>query len=145
MDEVEKLRETVEAFCCFIENLPEEVLVEQDWGPKEVLAHLIFHHESYAEQVKALLSGHAFEPPRGRFRGLNEQAVQSSRGVPVAELVARFRKTDELLRSLYTECNPEVVVLEIKKGAKLRTLAELVPEVEAHIRNHQKKLEKKMK
>jgi len=35
MTEVERLRATVESFCCFVEGLPETALAEQEWGPKE--------------------------------------------------------------------------------------------------------------
>jgi hypothetical protein len=67
VDDQERLRETVEAFCRFIEQLPEAALAEQEWRPKEVLAHLLFYHESYVAQVEAPVAGEPFEPPKGRF------------------------------------------------------------------------------
>jgi len=140
MREVERLRGTVEAFCRFVEGLPEEALTERDWGPKEVLAHLVSYHESYVAQVEALAAGEPFEPPRGRFSDLNAQAVAASRGTPVADLVRRFRAADERLCALYAAHDPAAIVLEIKRGARPRTLAELAPEVEAHVRNHHQKL-----
>lgn len=153
MTEVERLRATVESFCCFVEGLPETALAEQEWGPKEVLAHLVFYHESYVAQVEALLAREPFEPPQGRFCDLNAQAVAASRGVPVADastglspsLVCRFRAADERLCALYEAHDPTGIVLKIKQGAKPRTLAELVPEIEAHVRNHQRKLEREMR
>jgi len=142
---LERLCATVDEFCRFIDSLPEEAMVEQVWGPKEVLAHLVFHHESYVDQVKALWNGKPFEPPRGCFSDLNAQAVADSRGVPVQELIRRFREANETLCNLYEAVDPHAIVMEIKLGAKPRTFAELVPEVEAHIRNHHRKLMRELR
>lgn len=116
--------------------------MEQDWGPKEVLAHLVYHHELYVNLVEAFLAGTLMEPPKGTFRELNAQAVAASRGIPPSELVDRFQKANQRLVEMYKHHNPSEITVEIKAGARLRTLAELVPEVEAHIRNHLKKLHK---
>ena len=136
------LRATVETFSRFIKELPRSTVTEQAWGPKEVLAHLVFHHESYVDQVNALRNGELYEPPRGRFSDLNAQAVAESRGVPVQALIRRFLEANETLCEIYEAVDPHTIVLEIKLGAKPRTFSELIPEVEAHIRNHHRKLEK---
>ena len=51
------LDQAVEDFCRFIENLPPEVATQQAWGPKEVLAHLVYYHELYVAQAQAYLAG----------------------------------------------------------------------------------------
>ncbi|HEY42932.1 MAG TPA: hypothetical protein G4O11_03010 [Anaerolineae bacterium] len=145
MGDIAGLRATVEMFCRFIEGSRIATVAEQAWGPKEVLAHLVFHHESYIDQVKALRNGELFEPPRGRFSDLNAQAVVDSRGVSVQELIRRFLEANETLCNLYKSVDPHAIVLEIKLGAKLRTFAELIPEVEAHIRNHQRILMRELR
>jgi hypothetical protein len=132
----------VETFSRFIETLPSTMVCEQAWGSKEVLAHLVFHHESYADQVKALHKGDPFAPPRGRFSDLNAKAVNSSRHVPVQALIERFHGANETLCRLYEVVDPHSIVIEIKQGAKPRTLAELIPEVEAHVRNHHRRLKR---
>lgn len=142
MNDSERLTKTVDRFCQFIAALPPDALAEQEWGPKEVLAHLVYHHELYANLVEAFLAGTPMEPPRGTFRELNAQAVAASRGIPPSELVDRLRKANQRLVELYQQNNPREIMVEIKAGAKLRTLAELVPEVEAHVRNHLKRLRK---
>lgn len=141
--QVGELRATVESFCRFIENLPEDALTEREWGPKEVLAHILFSHESYVAQVEALLAGEPFTPPRGRFSDLNARAVAASRGVPVAELVRRLREANERLCRTCEEQDARTVVLEIKQGSKLWPLPQLMSRAEAHIRNHQRQLERR--
>ncbi len=145
MNDLARLVETVDRFCQFITALPVSALAEQDWGPKEVLAHLVYHHELYVKLIEAFLAGTLIEPPKGTFRELNAQAVAASRGIPPSELVDRFQKANQRLVEIYQQHDPSAIVVEIKAGAKLRTLAELVPEVEAHIRNHLEKLRKSLR
>ncbi|MEW6716391.1 MAG: hypothetical protein AB1345_02640 [Chloroflexota bacterium] len=142
MDETEKLTDTVNHFCRWITALPADMLVEQDWGPREVLAHIVYYHELFVNLVEARLSKKEFPPPEGSFRELNAAAVSASRGISPSILVDRLKKANARLVELYQRHNPEDIILEIKAGAKPRRLAELVPEVEAHIRNHLKKLQK---
>jgi hypothetical protein len=142
MTDLESLRTTVEAFCRFVEGLPADALAEQEWGPKEVLAHLVSYHELYVAQVEALLAGAPIEPPQGRYSDLNAQAVARSRDVPPAELVARFRAANHRLCALAAAPQAQALVLEIKKGVKPRRLDSLIPEIEAHVRNHLQQLAK---
>lgn len=142
MTDLERLSITTEAFCRFIEGLPQDALAEQEWGPKEVLAHLVSYHELYVAQMEALLAGAPFEPPQGRYSALNAQAVACSRGVLPDELVARFRAADHRLCALAASPQAKDVVLEIKKGVKPRRLDSLILEIEAHVRNHLQQLQK---
>jgi len=145
MNDSARLVETVDRFCQFITTLPASALAEQDWGPKEVLAHLVYHHELYVNLVEAFLAGTPVEPPKGRFRDLNAEAVAASRGTTPAELVDRLQQANRRLLKLYQQHDPSKILVEIKAGATLRNLAELVPEIEAHIRNHLEKLRKGIK
>jgi hypothetical protein len=142
MNDSARLVDTVDRFCQFITALPTSALVEQDWGPKEVLAHLVYHHELFVKMVEAFLAGTPVDPPKGRFRDLNAEAVAASRGLTAPELVDRLQKANQRLVKHYQQNDPSRITVKIKAGAKLRTLADLVPEVEAHIRNHLKKLHK---
>jgi len=75
---------------------------------------------------------------------VNATAVAASWGVSPAALVDRFRKANWRLAEFYGQHDPEKVVIEIKAGARLRTLAQLIPEIEAHIRNHHGALRKNL-
>ena len=145
MNDPARLTATVDRFSRFIKTIPASALVEQEWGPKEVLAHLVYHHELYVKLVEASVSGLPVAPPKGRFRELNAEAVAASRGSTPDELVNRLQKANQRLVELYRQYEPSEIRVEIKAGVKLRTLAELIPEVEAHIRNHLEKLRKGLK
>jgi hypothetical protein len=145
MTSIDKLQTTVEAFCQFIEALPKTAFSEREWGAKEVLAHILYHHENYVAEIKAQLAGEPYDLPKGRFSDLNTQAAEAARGVPVEELLHRLRVADEQLRDFYRLHDPETLIVNIKKGGKSWTLAELVPAIESHVRNHQKQLEKELR
>ena len=149
MSDVTRLRDTVDRFSAFIQALPADTLANQstdgasgEWGPKEVLAHLVYHHELYVALVEAWVAGIPAQPPAGTFRELNAQAAAANAGVPAPALVARLQEANRRLEQLYLAHDPYTIVVEIKAGAKPRTLAALVPEVEAHIRNHLRKLQR---
>ncbi len=141
IEDLQRLEKTVEAFCRYIEKVPTTEVEGQEWGPIQVLAHLVYWHESYAAQIEAFLADRPFERPQGRFRDMNAQAARACRGIPIAVMARRFRTADERLRALYAANDPAAIVVEIKQGSKKWQLAELVPAVEAHVRNHQRQLE----
>jgi hypothetical protein len=136
--EIEKLRKTVEEFCQFIRKLPEADLVEQAWGPREVLAHLVFWHERYVAQIEASLAKEPFEGSEGRLKDLNALAIEASRGAPIDELLHSFQRTDERLRDFGQSLDPQNIILEVQSHRY--TLDGAISRVEAHIRNHHRKL-----
>ena len=142
MKPLQQLEDTVDQFCQFISSLPENHLLEQDWGPREVLAHIVYCHELYLHLIEANCAGKITEPPEGRFSDLNRNAVAASRSIPIPKLIDRLQATNQRLISLYQKHDPKEITVEIKVGAKPRTFAELMIEVEAHIRSHLKKLRK---
>ena len=148
--DIARLRDTLERFSAFIQALPADALAEpppgealREWGPQEVLAHLVYHHELYVALVEAWVAGAPAQPPAGTFRELNTQAVAANTGIPASVLVARLQEANRRLERLYLAYDPNAIVVEIKTGAKPRWLAALVPEVEAHIRNHLRKLQRR--
>ncbi len=140
MNAVDRLSRTVDDFCEFVESHPIAGSVSDEWGVREVLAHLVYHHESYVAQARARINRCDFHPLDGKWREINAQAVAAFKDVPIPKLVRRFRAANGELTRLYRSCNPARLPMQLKLGVKPRTLAELIPGVEAHIRNHQHKL-----
>jgi hypothetical protein len=138
----EELDKAVAVFCRFIRDLPETDLVEKAWGPKEVLAHLVFYSENYVTQVEAILAGQPAEPPWGRWDDLNARVVEASRGVTVGELLRRFESATERLCAVAEVRDPERITLQVTQGSTRRTLAQLMGEEAGHIRHHLRALER---
>jgi len=141
--EAERLREAVDEFCRVIAGLPVAALVDQPWGPKQVLAHLVIAHELCVAQINAFLAGEPFMLPRGV--DLEARVVEAGRGVPVADLVRRFRAADARLRHFGRTLDPQDVVLEtwrlqMKRGSLFSTLDHIIARIEAHVRSHSRDL-----
>ena len=139
------LDQAVEDFCWFMQNLPQEAATQRAWGPKEVLAHLVYYHELYVAQAQAFLAGTRVELPKGRYSDLNAEAAERCRDVPIDELVRRLRIANRRLGESYAEGNPDEIVVPIKTGVRPYRLAKLIPEVAAHIRNHQRQLQTELR
>jgi hypothetical protein len=140
--EVEQLRRAVDAFCRLIRELPEASLAEQEWGPKEVLAHLVWWHEYYVARIEAAAAGQLVAEPPGRPVALNAQAAAGSHGVSVAELLRRWQEADERLRDFGQTMDPQMIVVTIHRptGFIHGCLDDLIPRVESHIREHHREL-----
>jgi hypothetical protein len=138
MIDLDRLTTTVVKFCRFIEELTEAKLQEQPWGPREVLAHLIYWHELCAAQAEAARDGRSSELPEGQFSDLN--AVAQNRDESLSEMLRRFREANDRLVSAAT-ASPDIVI-QLKRGSKDWPLVELIPNLESHIRNHLRQLEK---
>lgn len=106
------------------------------------MAHLVYWHEVYLEQARGSQSGTPVEVPHGRYVDLNDHAVQLGRETPTQALVARFRLANDGLLEIYADCDPERIVVPVKRGARSYTLAELVPVVESHVRGHHMQLKR---
>jgi hypothetical protein len=143
--DLERLRTTVEDFCTWIESLPARETRARDWGPREVLAHLVYWHEHYIAQSRAVLTGNPLTPPAGRFADMNARAAVKFLKYPVATLVKKFRNANRRLCRLAQEHDPRRIAFSIKQGSKRWRLSELIPAVEAHIRNHLRALKKESK
>jgi hypothetical protein len=141
-EELTRLTATVESFCKLVEGLPARALLERPWGPRQVLSHLVFWHETYVRQTEARLADKGWLLPEGTFNELNAQAVASLAAVGVATLLARFRAANKRLCSLARQPRASVVDIQVKADSKAWPLGEFLVMVEAHIRRHGEELRK---
>jgi hypothetical protein len=143
IDDLVRLTETVEDFCAWIESLPARDLRAQSWGAREVLAHLVFWHEYYCVQSRAAPAGKSSSLPAGRFTDINARAVEKYRALAPRALAARFRSVNRRLCRLAAASDPRKIAFRLKEDSQMWKLSELIPAVEAHIRNHRIKLGKR--
>ena len=136
MDETERLHASVEALCRFIESLLPGALVDQEWGPKEVLAQLVYWHETYVALLQARLAGRPYPLPEGRFRDINAKAVAEGRQRSVAQLVARLRAADRRLTTLARDPKAASIIMVVKVGAAPRRVPAYLDRVDGHLRGH---------
>jgi hypothetical protein len=141
-EDLDRLTASVDGFCQLIEQLPARALLEKPWGPRQVLSHLVFWHETYVRQTEARLAGHGWLLPDGTFKELNAQAVASLSAVGVPKLLARFRAANTRLCRLAQEPRAAGVQIQLKQDSKSWPLGKFLVMVEAHIRRHGEELRK---
>jgi hypothetical protein len=110
LSDIEKLDKTVHSFCQFIRELPEAALVEQAWGPREVLAHLVFWHELYASEFEARTTDTLFWGPTDTPTAINTMAVGANRSISVDELLRRFQVANGRLLHFGRTLDPQTIV-----------------------------------
>jgi hypothetical protein len=135
-EELTRLTASVDRFCRLIERLPARALIEKPWGPRQVLSHLVFWHETYVRQIEARQSGKGWLLPEGNFNELNARAVASLAAVGVPTLLARFRAANTRLCRLAGQPGAASALIQLKADSKAWPLGEFLVKVEAHIRTH---------
>jgi len=131
-----RLSGTVDAFCQMIEHLPARALLEKPWGPRQVLCHLLYWHETYVRQIETQRTGRGWLLPEGTLKELNAQAVASLATVGAPTLLARFRTANSRLCRMASEPKSAGVHIQLKLNSKSWPLDEFLDRVEAHIRRH---------
>lgn len=132
---VARLGESVEAFACALESTPETRLTGGEWGPREMLCHIVFWHETYVRIAHAINAGQDRRPLVGTFPEFNRQSVIQLGDVPVTVLVARLRRAQQRFARELLAMSPSSR-LTIKIGAAGRGPLELAHKTDAHIRGH---------
>lgn len=136
-----RLRAAVQSFTGFISSLPESLLQPGEWGPREVLVHLVYWHETHAATIEALLQGEEPVLPVGTYAELNARAVRANANEPVARLIERLRAAQRRLEHLATLAGErDVGGIRAKAGATPRDLPATLLRMEAHVRQHERKL-----
>jgi hypothetical protein len=139
-DNLQRLTDTVESFCLWLESLPARELRPQPWGPREVLAHLVFWHEYYSTQSVAALAGKATPIPAARFAEINTRAVNKFQALSPQVLAGRFRAANRRLCRLALANEPRTIIFRLKADSQAWKLSDLIPAAAGHIRNHLAKL-----
>lgn len=109
---------------------------------KAGLAHLVYWHEHYVAESRAFLARKPHATSSGRFADLNAQAVAKFQTTPIPRLTKRFQLANRRLRRLAETHDAREIIFSIKQGSKRWRLSDLIPAVEAHIRNHLRTLKK---
>ena len=114
----------------------DEALSDGHQTARHCLSHLVFWHREYVNIAHDLVAGRQPGLRHGTFKALNAQASQEfqDESLPeLADLLLEFqRQLDALLRALPNIEAP----FPLKQGGNPWRVADLVPRIEAHIRNH---------
>lgn len=85
----------IQLFTAFVRSLPTaemEPSKRESWGPREVLIHLVFWHEQYAQIASAVARSKKPLLLKGTARALNDAAVAREINAPIDELLRRWTR-----------------------------------------------------
>ncbi len=136
----QSLATAVSDFCTLITSLPPEALAAQAWGPREVLAHLVFWHERWARNIQEGLAERPFSGPFGTVQKLNALAVAEERNANVADLLKVFRAASEQLVHYGRTVDPQAIAIPLRLAHDRRTLDDVLAAATAHLREHSREL-----
>jgi hypothetical protein len=132
---VEALQGSVDAFLREFEAHGQAPLTGGEWGPREVLCHLVYWHETYVSILHAM---NLHEEPmlkEGVFREFNRLAVEELGHVPADVLVSRLETAQRRLGIELLRMSPSARI-RIKSGQMARGPVEFTRRIEGHFLGH---------
>ena len=108
--------------------------VNHRWDMKDMLAHLVAWHESFAKNLALLAAGAPADPPRGSLREVNRNGVMRLRDHSVDQLIRRFRKAQRIIEEHAFDLRISVIPYR-KPGTSYSRLQHL-DVVARHLRGH---------
>ncbi|MGS2806280.1 maleylpyruvate isomerase N-terminal domain-containing protein [Nocardia sp. MW-W600-9] len=108
--------------------------VYPQWSAKDVLAHIVYWHESFARNIEALALGHKPSPPKWSLRETNQISVEENRSVSKAALLRRLRAAQSTIERHIG--NEDIGLIPYRRGSRPYSRAEHLGVVAGHIRDH---------
>lgn len=129
-----------EAVAFFVET--DESLSDGYQSAREVLSHLVFWHREYVTIAQALVVGGKPELKKGTYAELNAGATCEFEGKTMKELARLLIQYQKSLEEAL-QCLPDWGIhYPVKYGGRLKCVAERLPAIESHIRNHMRRLQR---
>lgn len=137
--QLKPLDETVGQAVAFLGGL-DDSLFDGHQSAREVLSHLVYWHREYVSIAQALVDGR--EPPlkRGTFAELNAEATCEFESLPMLELALRLGALQTEFGNLLRQIPDWGVNFPVKFGGRNKNIADRISAIEAHIRNHIKRM-----
>lgn len=140
MDEIDRMliaeRYQMEEFVRLFQvpDLDISVMVNQRWNLRDLLAHIVAWHESFALNVSLLARGESAQPPRGTLREVNRNGVLALEGLKVPQLIRRLRKAQRAIENNIH--NDLIETIPYRKPGTSYTAAQHLDVVRGHIHDH---------
>lgn len=119
-------------------------IIYTDWTAKDILAHIVMWHESFANNIMAIIDGTKPKLLEGLLYEINENGVKESRKYSVDELCKKLIKAQEIINNNIK--NIKIEIIPYRKNSKRKyTKEEHLEIVYKHIQGHYNDIIKKYK
>ena len=108
--------------------------INHRWDMKDMLAHLVAWHESFAKNLALIAAGDSPDPPRGSLREVNREGVLRLREQSLDQLIRRFRKAQRVIEM--HAFDPRITVVPYRKPGTSYSRLQHLEVIAHHIRGH---------
>jgi len=132
---INQLNETISQLFDVYKNMANpEIAVYEEWTAKDVLGHIVFWHESFARNVRDIVSDIKPTPLKGKYSDLNQHCYEEMRQKTVEEIIQRLETAHRVIQE--NILNPRLGLIPYKKGSRGYTPDEHLDIVNEHIKEH---------
>ncbi len=131
--------DSIESFIKEVKNKKSSFMATPEWTVKDELCHIVFWHENYAANYKAL-SEHKDPPLPEGMSTINMAGVLSLRKHSIKVLITRLLLAHKSLYQSIVEKG--VSKMTYSKGGRTYTTAEFLEMITRHIHAHAKQVKK---
>ena len=120
------------------------VIIYTDWTAKDVLAHILIWHESFANNIVDIINGNELKLLKGLLYEINENGVKEYKKYNIEELKEKLIKAQEKINGNIE--NEKIKIIPYRKNSKRNyTKEEHLEIVYKHIKGHYEDVIKKYK
>ena len=125
-------------------NLDYNKIIYTDWTAKDLLAHIVTWHESFANNIMDIINGNELKLLKGKLYEINENGVNILKNNSIDELKKKLAKYQEII--IKNIGNEKINLIPYRKESKrYYTKEEHIEIVYKHIKGHYDDLIKKYK
>ncbi|MGX4711094.1 hypothetical protein [Rhodococcus ruber] len=117
-----------------VPGLDLELMVNHKWSTRDVLAHVIAWHESFARNLGLLAAGEPPDPPRGTLRQVNREGVETLSGKTVDQLTRRARRAQRIIEAHIGD--ESIGLIPYRRPGTSYTRAQHLDVVRGHLNHH---------
>lgn len=133
-----ELDELINSICYFYQHSNSHNYVTTAWRSKDVLAHMVSWHESFAHILVALTVEHKPKVFSGKLNEINQNEVESRKYLNVDELISHFQDAQKVIKTL--AFSTELGMIPYKEGSRSYEITEYLQVIERHFKKHFKQV-----
>lgn len=122
----------------FSQNIDTSIIIYTDWSAKDVLGHITYWHQGFARNLSDAALQKKQNPFKGSLTEVNERGVKEMADYSTEELITKIREAQKQINDNIE--NPNVDLIEYKKGSRPYSAIEHLEVTRRHIAWHLKDL-----
>ena len=119
-------------------NIDTSVIIYSDWSAKDVLGHIAYWHQGFAQNLSDAALQKKQNPFKGSLTEVNERGVKEMAKYSIEEFISKIREAQKQINANIE--NKNVGLIEYKKGSRPYSAIEHLEVTRRHVAWHIKDL-----